>query len=333
MASGLDTSTRNFQVALEMAWHKKTKLKTPERADFPEIIGQALFFEDGKQAKYGDKPYFMPVASDDSLPVAPPYCLDSYTIFQPREAWDWVNEVLSGTGFSIKSLGMLWNRSFWFLSTELTELQSLTIGDGRKGDFYLNFSGGLDKMTSPQAELSNILAVCHNTISLSRMTGKMLFKERLTKNFKTRLEAGKAEVEKAVGMAAIFKAAMDSLAEKPCSQSRVERIVAGYVSTPEMDKLSTRAKNTIQDVSMLFSKGRGNKGETEFDLLNAWTEYNTEGTRDGKSKVDSFKRFQSAEFGGNADSKADFANLLTNNRAGLQAVETRGDKLLTVSIN
>jgi hypothetical protein len=333
MASGLDTSKRDFQVGKVMAWHKKTILKTPEKTDFPNIIPVALQLENGQAAKYGDKPYFMPVAEDDMLPVAPPYCLDTYTIFQPRKACDWVSEVLAGTGYEMASLGMLWNRSFWFISTELSELNSIRTVAGRESKFYLNFSGGLDKMTSPQAELSNILAVCHNTISLSRMSGEMLFKERLTKNFATRLEAGKAEVEKAAGMAKVFAATMESLANKSCSQSQVERIVAGYVSAPDADKLSTRAKNTVQDVATLFKTGRGNNGENEFDLLNAWTEYNTEGTRDGKSKVDSFKRFQSAEFGGNADSKADFANLLTSNRAGLKDVESRGDKLLAISVN
>jgi hypothetical protein len=332
MSSGL-TNKRDFHVAEVMAWHKETKLEKPTREHFPLIIGQPLFLENGTPAKYGDKPYFMPIAQDDGLPVAPPYCLDTYTIFQPREAHDWVCEVLAGTGYNIQSLGMLWNRSFWFMSAKLTELADLIIGDGRKSEFNLNFSGGLDKMTSPQAELSNIIPVCHNTISISRMSGKMLFKERLTKKFSAKLEAGKAEVEEAVGMAAVFKAAMDSLATRACDANRVERIIAGYVSDETTEKLSTRAKNTIADVVTLHAKGRGNKGETEFDLLNAWTELQTEGTRDGKSKQNEFKRFQSSEFGGGADSKADFARLLTTGRDGLKAIEKRGDKLLTVSAN
>lgn len=322
---------RDFQVGEKMAWHKKTIIAKPTREHFPEIVGMPLFMEDGKQAKYGDKPYFMPVSTDDGLPVSPPYCLDSYTIFQPREAWDWVNEVLGGTGYNIASLMMLWNRSFWAISTELSELNEIQSVAGRESKFYLNFSGGLDKMTSPQAELSNILAVCNNTISLSRMTGEMLFKERLTKNFKTCLEAGKAEVEKAAGMAKVFSATMEQLANNSCNTSRAERIVAGYISAPDTQKLSTRAKNTVESVATLFNKGRGNAGANEFDLLNAWTEFNTEGMRDGKSKVDSFKRFQSAEFGGNADSKADFANVLV--RGNLGELEKRGDSLLAISVN
>lgn len=308
---------RDFQIAETMAWHKKTKLKKPEQTDFPVITGIPLFLENGQAAKYGEKPYFMPISEDDGLPVAPPYCLDSYTIFQPREAWQWVCEVLVATSFDIKSIMMLWNRSFWAISTELTELNAIKSVAGRESKFYLNFSGGLDRAASPQGELSTILAVCNNTISLSRLTGQMLFKERLTKNFKTKLEAGKSEVEKAAGMAAVFSATMESLANNNCSQGRVERIVAGFISSPDTEKLSTRAKNTVQDVATLFKTGRGNNGENEFDMLNAWTEYNTEGMRDGKSSLDSFKRFQSSEFGGNSDSKAEFARLLTTGRGNL----------------
>lgn len=329
MAHGIQK--RDFQVSEENQWHKLTTIAKPTKEHFPVIVGKELTLN-GAPAQYGDNVYYMPVAEDDGLPVAPPYCKGSYTIFQPREAWDWVNEVLAGTGFNIKSLGMLWNRSFWFVSTELSELQALKIG-GQDSKFYLNFSGGLDKMTSPQAELSNIIIVCNNTMSLSRLTGEVLFKERLTKNFASRLEAGKAEVEKAAGMAAVFKKTMDTLATKPCKIDRAEKIVAGYLSTDETEKLSTNARNTVKSIGELHVKGRGNKGETEFDLLNAFTEFHTEGMRDGKSKVDPFKRYQSSEFGGSADTKAEFARILTGPCQAVKDLEKRGDSLLALTVN
>ena len=61
MSSGLIQKNRDFQVSEEMQWHKETILAKPTREHFPEIVGIPLFLEDGKQAKYGDKPYFMPV--------------------------------------------------------------------------------------------------------------------------------------------------------------------------------------------------------------------------------------------------------------------------------
>jgi len=221
---------------------------------------------------------------------------------------------------------MLWNRSFWFISTNLSELKSLSVGDGRQTNFQLNFSGGLDRTVSPQCELSSIVAVCHNTISLSRASGKILFHERATKNFSDRLNVAKSEIEKAIGMTAVFKAAMDSLANNPCNETRARNIFAGYVTPDGEDEMSTRAKNTVGELAMLHTRGIGNNGKNEFDLLNAYTEFQTHGSVNAKTSPG--RRFVSSEYGNNADSKADFYNLLTTNRTSLETIERRGEELL-----
>lgn len=356
MASGLYTK-RDFQVSRTMAWHNLTTLAAPTREHFPNIIPVPLYFgENFKPMIYGDRKFVVPVAEDDMLPVAPPYCGETipdeeektcpakpedragtYVLFTPREAWDWVHEVLSGTHFEVSSIGMLWNRSFWFIGVTLTELKELTVGDGRQSQFQFNFSGGLDRSVSPQCELSSILPVCHNTISLSRATGKILFAERATKKFKTRLDAAKAEVEKAVGMTAVFKAAMDSLADKPCTKDRAERLFAGYlVDEVEVDEktgkdipMSTRSRNTVKELAELHVSGIANKGETEMDALNAFTEFYTHGSKAAKTPMG--RRFVSSEFGGNADSKADFFRLLTTGREALPEIEERGERLLAAA--
>jgi hypothetical protein len=349
MAHGIYTN-RDFQVSLEIAWHKLTRVEKPKLEHFPDIKPMELYYNGGKAMTYGNRKFMVPIAQDDMLPVAPPYCGEtivdetdkncpakaedkrgSYILFTPREAWAWVAEVLAGTGYNVQSIGMLWNRSFWFISTELTELKSLSLGDGRQTDFNLNFSGGLDRTVSPQCELSAIVAVCHNTISLSRSMGKVLFNERATKNFSDRLAASKGEVEKAVGMAAVFDAAMLGLANKPCTLQRAERIFAGYV-TPEGDKkMGTRTVNTVKDLVNLHANGVGNHGESEFDLLNAYTERLTHGSTEAKTSLG--RRFASSEYGNNADSKADFLRVLTTDRAiKLDAIEARGQELLMVKV-
>ena len=355
MASGLFNKQRDFQIAEVMAWHKMTKLKTPEKMDFPEIRPFPLFYRDGNGNEmpmvHGNRKFVVPVAMDDGLPVAPDYCGETlvdndekgcpakekdtrgtYSLFTPHQAWDWVSEVLSGTEYKTQSIGMLWNRSFWFISTELSELKSVSCGDGRETRFQLNFSGGLDKSVSPQCELSSIVAVCHNTISLSRSTGNILFHERATKHFTDRLDAAKSEVAKAVGMAAVFKAACDNLAQQACDQDRAERIFAGYVTPQGAKAMSTKTKNAVAELTKLHTIGIGNTGKTEWDMLNAYTQLLTHGGTD--SKVPMGRRFASAEFGNNADSKADFYNVLTVKRndeaMSLADIEERGAELLTV---
>lgn len=357
MASGIYNLKRDFQVSELMQWHKLTTLAKPTIEHFPEIKPMPLTYncEDGdcKDMVYGNRKFVVPVAMDDLLPVAPPYCgetmLDdedkgcegrekdkrgTYILFTPREAWNWVAEILAGTEYNIGSIGMLWNRSFWFIGAELTELKSMSVGDGRESRFNLNFSGGLDRSVSPQCELSSILPVCHNTISLSRASGKILFHERATKHFSDRLQAAKSEIEKAVGMTAVFKAAMDSIAQNPCTQDRARNIFAGYLADSDAKVLSKRTKNAVDELTDLHKTGLGNRGETEFDLLNAYTQKLTRGT--DTSKVPLGRRFASAEFGNNADSKADFMNLLTttrivdgNNR--LEAIEAKGRELVAAS--
>lgn len=336
MSHGIATE-RDFQISEEIAWHKLTKVKTPELSDMPEIVKMPLHFPNGEIAKFGEDALYLPVSLDDGKACGNNSFTDSYSLFTPRDAWKWVNEVLAGTGYKVESCGMLWNRSFWFISTRLAELQDASIGDGRESRFMFNFSGGLDKMVSPQAELSNIVAVCHNTISLSRMTGEVLFKTKATKNFNNRLEAAKADVEKAVGMAALFKKQMDSLAKKPCDVKRAERIFAGYLAPKAQDgqeitRLSTRTKNTIDTLAGLHVRGIGNQGKSEFDLLNAYTELMSRGTADAKTSP--MKRFAASEFGNARDDKADFAALLAipHNRPKLAKIEERGEMVLSLPI-
>jgi len=326
MAHGIYTD-RDFQVAEVKAWHGLTRIAKPTIQHFPKIVPLPLYYNGGKEMMFGDKKFVVPVAEDDMLPVAPPYCDGTYTLFTPREAWEWVSGLLTGTEYNIQSVGMLWNRSFWFMSTELTELKNLSIGDGRDVKFQLNFSGGLDRKVSPQAELSSIVAVCHNTINLSRTTGEVLFNERATKNFKTRLEAVKSEVGKAVGMTAVFKAAMDNLAKNPCDQGKARAIFAGYVTPDGEDKMSTRTQKAVKELVDLHLVGLGNRGETEFDLLNAYTQHLTHGG--AESKVPAGRRFASSEFGNGADSKADFVKVLTTERLiWFDDILFRGEKLL-----
>ncbi len=353
MAHGLFNLSRDFQIAETKAWHSLTRIKTPERSDFPEIVpipAQYVFNGEVRDVIHGNRKFMVPVSTDDGLPVAEAYCGETiiddetdeeagcearkqdkrgtYSLFTPHNAWDWVAEVLSGTHYKIESIGMLWNRSFWFISAKLEELANLSVGDGRDSRFQLNFSSAMDGTSSPQCELSNIVAVCHNTISLSRATGKVLFLERATKGFHNRLEAAKAEMEKAVGMAAVFKAAMDSLASKPCDRPRAERLFAGYLGDGAK-KLSTRTRNTVTALGELHVKGLGNKGETEFDALNAYTQLLTRGG--GDSKVPAGRRFASGEFGSNADAKAEFTRFLTDPKSDIAAMEDHGKTLLALT--
>ena len=314
-------------LSVETDWHKKTVSKGRLLAaeDFPLMEGRDLQYmaEDGfKPLSVGGNIWRIPVTTDDGLPCGKPYG-ESFTLFTPRQAFALVESVLSGTGYTIERMGLLWNRSKWFVSTELTELKEIA----PKGEkFQFNFSGGIDGSMSPQAELSNVRQCCSNTVSLSRLTGQVLFKRKLTKGFEAALESSKPEIEKAVGMARLFIEAKGKLEVAPCHVQTAREIYAGAIGTG--DKLTTAARNTVDGLVSLFQRGDGNKGETMGDVLNGFTQWGTRGFE--SSKKDILTRFESSEFGGMATRKAEFVRDLFDDSAR-NGLQTKGAQLLAAS--
>jgi hypothetical protein len=97
--------------------------------------------------------------------------------------------------------------------------------------------------------------------------------------------------------------------------------------------MSTRTKNTVDELTRLHVKGIANKGETEFDALNAFTELLTHGMKLATTPLG--RRFAASEYGNAADEKADFVRLLTQHektgeRPRLEAAMERGERLLAM---
>lgn len=330
MAHGIQVKSRDFVKAglsQETDWHKLTistgKPLTVE--DFPAMEGRELQFmgEDGfKPLSIGGNVWRVPVTTDDGLPCGKPYG-ESFTLFTPRQGFQLVESILSGTGYTVERIGLLWNRSKWFVSTELSELKAIA----PKGEkFQFNFSGGIDGSMSPQAELSNIRCVCANTVSLSRLTGEVLFKRKLTKGFDAALESAKPEIEKAVGMARLFSEAKGKLEDMPCKLQTAREIYTGAIAF-DAEKLSQTVRNTVDGLVSLFQRGDGNRGETFGDVLNGFTQWGTRGFE--TSKKDVLTRFESSEFGGMATRKADFVRALFDDRG--EKLQAKGQALLMAS--
>lgn len=334
MAHGIKTE-RDFQYGLRMAWHKLTK--TPAngapltRELLPDVIARDLGYQDESgQWHFLTDSLKVAVCSDDGKPIdGTVHSSDSYTLFTPRMAWDYVHKTLAGTGFEVGSMGMIFGRTQWFISTTLSELNALECG-GRKTEFQLNFSGGLDRSMSPQCELSSTMIVCANTLAISRASGQILFKKKATANFLQVLESQTvtAEIEKAAGMTAIFKAQLDKLASKPANEDKARATFLGYLTPKDNDRATQTAFNTTDELTSLFKQGRGNNGQTMADVLCAGTEFWTRGPV--ATKRDLSKIVASSEFGPMADKKADFFNLLTTPQRApeLAKLVSRGHDLI-----
>lgn len=277
-------------------------------------------------------PWKILLSVDDNKPCGNPFNPKTFGHILPVKAWDMVEQSLAGTAYKVERIGMLWDRSFWFVSVCLDELKEVA----RPGEaFQLNFSGGLDGNDSPQGELSHTRAVCWNTISISRQTGEYLFKIRQTINSDKRLEEVKSEVEKAVGIAGLFNKTLSQLEGVECKVEVARWAYAGELARHNADfKISTtktgeqrenRARNTTEELVGLFQSGAGNKGETRADLLNGYTQYFTQGRKDTKRNVWSI--VASSEFGLNADRKAAFFDALTDEKRFGELIEVGKEAL------
>jgi len=322
MSSGL-VSTRDFQAGRAMAWHNATRIaETLTAADFPDIVRAPLQYvtADGKIAAWPGM--FVPVSSDDRLPVGTASG-ESYSLFTPRDAVAYLSEVLSGTGHTIESLGMIFDRSRWFVTFNLSELAGVApAGEG----FQLTASGGLDKSQSPSFNLCHTVAVCANTVRLAR-AGRALFSSKLTKGFGTRLEASRTALGQVVGMARIFNESLRGLEAKPASVDEARAAYAADLAGNGADLKSSRASNLIDELIVGFRQGRGNAGETRLDVLNGFTEVFGSGLVGAASKRDAFSRWQSSEFGGFADRKENFAAALTE-KGGWDRMQKEGNAAL-----
>ena len=305
MSSGLETS-RDFQVGLTQAWHRSTIVEPIITKDhFPQIVAAPLTY-----VSNGDlRPWpgmSVPISTDDGLPVGTAFGA-SYALFTPQDAMTYLEEVLSGTGYKVVSLGMIFNRSRWFVSFELVELAGIApAGES----FILSASGGLDKSQSPMFNLCHVVQVCANTVRLAR-AGRALFSSKLTKGFAGRLEASRAALADVVGMARLFNEALRGLEKAPATVDQARAVYASELVGNGADLRSTRSGNLLDDMVTGFRSGRGNSGATRLDAVNGFTEVLGQGLAGSASKRDAFSRWESSEWGGNADRKAAFVDGIT----------------------
>lgn len=305
MSSGLETS-RDYQVGLVQAWHRQTKVLPVIGADaFPEIIAAPLTYEAGGQLHQWEG-MSVPISADDGLPVGTAFG-SSYSLFTPRDAMAYLEQVLAGTGHRVESLGMIFDRSRWFVTFSLDELAEVA---PRGEAFKLTASGGLDKSQSPSFNLTHTVAVCANTVRVAR-AGRAVFSSKLTKGFAARLEASRANLGEVVGMARIWNETLRGLEATRATVDEARAVYAADLSEAGADLRSARSSNLLDELVVGFRSGRGNAGATRLDTLNGYTEVFGSGLTGATSRRDSFARWQSSEFGGFSDRKSAFAESIT----------------------
>ena len=325
--------SRDSVFAVVQSWHGLSTVLpvlTPEIC-FPwgVTLEQVSYGLGANQKQLGR--WAVPCSTDDGLPLGEtgmPVNLATYVVRTPQDLWRLRDEVTTGTQNTVVSCGSVGQRSKFFISTKLNELETLTLKDGTKTELLLNSQGSVDKSRPEQHSISSIRIVCQNTMDMSFLQDSIKFRYSHHINMNDRIAKDKPLIEAAAGLSAVIKTAFNDLIAKPCNTTRAERIYTGLIVSPDQEEVSKRAENMIQQHISCFRSGAGNSGSSEYDLLNGFSELRTKGY-DG-SKKSRFDTFETSEFGNYGASKSRLAQMLISDRDDLDKVEARGRKLMSV---
>lgn len=231
-----------------------------------------------------------------------------YAIHQNKDLFDSMVksaiEVLGKENFEIATVGTLGAYSQFFVSIAIKGVnEGFDVSKGDVWKTFFNLVSSHNSLVASQTLLSMVRIVCMNTVNASIADGEQSGNNAKIKHSKNSLELVTPKT-----FAANLKAWIIS---KEMMQVTLQRIKAnamtiegfrafasGVFTNKASDDLSTNSYNRIADMETLFSKGRGNIGATQYDALNAFTEYFTSGAGIGKPKlVQAEKRIASANFG------------------------------------
>ena len=140
---------------------------------------------------------------------------------------------------------------------------------GDKVDQYFTLINGFDGKSGVQAYFTPIRLFCMNQLNASIKKAENRVLLRHTKNVKARMEEAFEIFGMGVEFFEQFKVLSTELAQKMVDAKMVEKFLNGVMGETK----STQIKNKKNRVEELFVSGKGNKGESLWDLYNGYTEY------------------------------------------------------------
>lgn len=304
-------------ISLVPCWHKLETIV--DKIDYDSsglnwsVEKRSLQMPDGKEIE-GFKAIFSP-EKDQVITVSK----DSYSIIQNERLFELIDNSLAGINHKIITCGSLGNCQKVYICIELSDEQDYLVNTDKFKN-YLAFVTSHDGSLSLECYDTSIRLCCQNTLVASRKSKGILdLSVRHTKNNAPKITNMEEQIDKLLEKRVEFYGSYEELCSRPMSIERANAILTGFVGK---DDLSTRAKNKAAELTHLFVKGTGNKGENYSDLLNSVTEFYTH--RAGSNAANSFA---SSEFGMGSQKKAEFWDII-NDEAALSKLEQRGLALI-----
>lgn len=245
---------------------------------------------------------------------------DSYGIIQNGQVWDAMQAALQGVPHKVVTTGSLGDCRRTFISIQLTDQPDKYVrGDQFKS--YLTFINSFDGFCTARLYGTDTRVVCQNTLDASLGSkGFMDLAVKHTTNAAVRFADMAKTVQTYLERKDAHFANLAKLATQSMSLATAENVLAGFVTDGK--PLSVRSINQGKEMANLFLSGKGNVGETRYDLLNGVTEFYTH-----KAGSDASKNMASNMLGTYAKRKTEFLDIMLDNNE-LNAIAAQGERLL-----
>lgn len=211
-------------------------------------------------------------------------------------------------GAAFETAGSLFGGELvWFLlRTEKTYLSN-----GEEHKTYLLISMGHGGKQAIKAYLVDVRVVCWNTYSAALGEGEKLFYAKHTPNSEAKVQNKLMILSKLQDQQKAIYSKFDKLIAQSMTLDEANKLLEDSIITGE----GTRASNTRDEILSLFQTGKGNSGNSKYDLFNAVTDYvdHARGTRVSEGSNPMELRMASSLFTTGAQMKHDtFAALLAS---------------------
>lgn len=230
-------------------------------------------------------------------------------------------DVLADGSAKVSSIGTLEAGKKFFISVSISaELRVKTKFGTESIRANLNFVTSHDGTLALNVFDSMVRIVCMNTLRWSMQAmGELQGKVYHSDSASQKINQLASMIQNVLAGRSQFVQAMEHLASIDATRSELVNIPRGYfldIGGKDSD-LATRSRNASEEITRLSGKGgKGNHGETFYDLANGATEYWTSGEGVGKGRQDAASAAYKANFAAAADHKTRFVN-------GLLCEETR----------
>ena len=195
-----------------------------------------------------------------------------YQVIQNHETFSFADDII-GSGRAVwDTAGSISGGRVVFMQVELPGRLFLKSNPDDQTVKKVLFVNSHDGSKALMGMITPVRVVCQNTLNAALGSKSNQFKVYHRKNFQSR----KDEAAKVLGLASAFyddlQLVMDTLAEQKVTHTYVEGFVNALMPATK-DEVSTRTENRRNQITNLFQNGKGNNGETKWDLFNAVTEY------------------------------------------------------------